>query len=86
MLVDLVGPVGEGFRPGTERPPRVGAASSTVTSTPRSASTTAADMPAMPPPTTTAVTGCGTRGAHPAGSTRCRRTPMNRPANCDSVI
>jgi hypothetical protein len=53
---------------------------------PRSASTTAAETPAMPPPITTTVgafSGAATRSADGALTT-CGRTPAIRPASLDT--
>ncbi len=63
------------------RPPSVGAASSSVTRTPRSASTTAALTPAMPPPTTTAPVPAGAaRGRPGSAGTSTRGRILDGPA------
>ena len=69
------------------RPPSCPAASSSVTRTPRSASTSAADTPAMPPPTTTAEVSRWTRiGRSARGVTTARgRIPSSpRTARSDT--
>ncbi len=82
----LPGAVGQGVRLRAERAAQRQAASPTTTGMPRSASTTAAEIPAMPPPTTmTFGAGFGaTAGLADGAVMTSGRTPAIRPASLDT--